>query len=143
MAISPSRQARRGEWVTIVVCPMWVRHNKRSTAGGAILTSTSGSVSTFLSAPDTFVVEFDSVASVNVSPAYTVSYQIVLHSNGDIGLNYRNVPSQINPPPAVTIGVESFDERFMFQVACSTPDQIIGELPKSNQSYLIKARYLH
>jgi thermitase len=95
-----------------------------------------GQISTFQAAPGVFVVEFDDVpTATGISPSYTVSFQVVLYSNGDIRLNYRDVPPD---PGQVTIGAEAADSLFSVQVACVTNQTRLGILPLSGQSLLIQ-----
>ncbi|MFN8442143.1 MAG: S8 family serine peptidase [Caldilineaceae bacterium] len=100
-------------------------------------------ISTFSIGQDRFVVEFSNVPSLGVSPAYTVSFQMVLYTNGDIGLNYLHVPSVLGKPSPVTIGAKARTGLFNFQVACATANENFGEPPRSGQSFLIKAAYLY
>lgn len=100
-------------------------------------------VSTFLSDKDHFVIEFEDVPSAT-SPSYEVSFQIVLYRNGNVGFNYAKLPTFIGATEAATIGIESQDGRFAYLLACNAPNgppgqRIIGTLPESNQSFLIKA----
>jgi hypothetical protein len=106
--------------------------------------ASGGRVSTFQPAGDRFVVEFADVSSAGgVTPAYTVSFQIVLHSNGNVGLNYRSVPETQAAPPLVTIGVEARDGLFFNQVFCADEDMEVGILPKPYQSILLKPEELY
>ena len=106
--------------------------------------NTTGSrVSTFQPGNDRFVIEFSNVTSTS-TPTYTVSFQIVLYNNGNIALNYLTLPSFVGTPLPATVGIESRDGLFALLIACSTPAssgnrQVIGVLPQSEQSFLIKA----
>ncbi|MFN8495206.1 MAG: S8 family serine peptidase [Caldilineaceae bacterium] len=96
-----------------------------------------GKVSTFRPATDRFVIEFDNVsAAAGVTPRYRVSFQIVLYTNGNIRLNYQQVPERQTAPPNVTIGLETTDGRFYNQVACKDATTELGILPGQNQSLL-------
>jgi hypothetical protein len=99
-----------------------------------------GQVSTFQPSGDRFVIEFDQVSTTaTITPTYTVSFQIVLYANGDIGLNYAQTPDlQTNPPP-VTVGVEATDGLFYNQIACKDSTTELGYLPASRQSFLLRA----
>lgn len=100
---------------------------------------TQGSrVSSFFASDDRFVVEFSDVAAITTADNYRVSFQIVLHRNGDVGLNYLNTPTFEARPPAITVGVVARNGLFSNQLACSTSSQTIGLLPQSQESYLIK-----
>ena len=112
----------------------WWTNLQKSTAASQI--------STFLQGEDRFVVEFKEMTAPLGAAQYQVSFQIVLYRNGDIRLNYLNAPAFQGKPAHATIGVEAKDALFGFQVACSTDTQVIGTLPQSGQSYLIKAEYL-
>ncbi len=98
-------------------------------------------ISSFQPAPDRFVVEFANVASGNgITPAYKVSFQIVLYRNGDIRLNYRDAPGLTAAAPPVTVGVEARDGLFFNQVACKDNTVEIGYLPRSQQSLFFDAQ---
>ncbi len=75
------------DWLHKAIAGWWAELNPGPTG--------SGTVRTFQPDGDTrWVVEFDGVASaLGVTPAYTVSFQMVLYPNGTVRLNYRNVPS--------------------------------------------------
>ena len=93
-------------------------------------------VSTFLTANNRFVIEFDNVPTVaSVSPAYRVSFQIVLYPNGNIGLNYGQAPSWGDVSMA-TVGVEAIEGRFYNQVACKDDQTELGLLPRIGDSLL-------
>jgi hypothetical protein len=97
-------------------------------------------VSTFQPASDRFVIEFAQVpTAATVTPAYTVSFQIVLYANGDIGLNYAQTPDLQTLPPPVTVGVEATDGLFYNQIACKDNTTELGYLPSSRQSFLLRA----
>jgi len=104
--------------------------------------SASGArVSSFQPAADRFVVEFDDVPSASgITPAYQVSFQIVLYKSGDIRLNYQDAPGLRVDAPTVTVGVEARDGLFFNQVACKTSDVEIGYLPQSQQSLLFRGQ---
>lgn len=104
--------------------------------------TTGSQISGFMPNTDRFVVEFSHLSAVGSAQPYQVSFQIVMYSNGDIRLNYLNAPSFSGKPSPVTIGVEAKDALFGFQIACNTATEVIGTLPQSGQSYLIKAGYL-
>jgi subtilisin family serine protease len=102
-----------------------------------------GVISTFQPAPDRFVVQYENVASaVGVTPAYTATFQIVLHSNGAVGFNYLDVPDAVartpgDLTPKVTVGVQARNGLFHNQVTCITPMQGFGGPPSSQSSILI------
>jgi hypothetical protein len=97
-------------------------------------------VSTFQPAPDRFVVEFENVPAAGVAPAYRVSFQIVLYTNGDIYLNYLDVPVEPPTSPAATIGIEARDGLFYNQVTCNTGARQIGYLPTPRQTLAFNAQ---
>ncbi len=97
------------------------------------------SVSTFPLGDDRFVVEFVATPAVGVSQPYTVSFQMVLYENGNIGLNYAHAPEFIGAPAPATVGVSSSSGLFYNLIACATASNTIGVLPSARQSFLIKA----
>ncbi|MEZ4673611.1 MAG: hypothetical protein R2932_05115 [Caldilineaceae bacterium] len=98
-------------------------------------------VSTFQPTVDRFVIEFDSVPSApGITPAYQVSFQIVLYANGDIRLNYGEALGLTPNAPDVTVGVKARDGLFFNQVACKDGAMEVGYLPQSLQSLLFKAQ---
>lgn len=102
--------------------------------------ATGARVSHFQPASDRYVIEYENVpTSLAISPTYTVSFQIVIYRNGDIGLNYRQAPTQLALPP-VTIGVEAYDGLFYNLVACKDESIELGYLPRAGQSLLIKTQ---
>ncbi|GIK74242.1 MAG: hypothetical protein BroJett021_32300 [Chloroflexota bacterium] len=102
-----------------------------------------GVISTFQPTPDRFVVQYENVASaVGVTPAYTATFQIVLHNNGAVGFNYLDVPDAVartsgDLTPKVTVGVQARNGLFHNQVTCITPMQGFGRPPSSQSSILI------
>jgi hypothetical protein len=99
-------------------------------------------VSVFQPDVDRFVVEYDNVPSApGITPAYRVGFQIVLHRDGAIRINYRDVPSR--PPARVTIGVEAIDGRYANQVVCRTGGMQLGVLPQAEQTLLIRPEDLY
>ncbi|MFN3333144.1 MAG: S8 family peptidase [Caldilinea sp.] len=102
-----------------------------------------GVINTFQPAPDRFVVQYENVASaVGVTPAYTATFQVVLHSNGAVGFNYLDVPDAVahtpgDLTPKVTVGVQARNGLFHNQVTCITPMQGFGRPPSSQSSILI------
>jgi thermitase len=102
--------------------------------------ATGARVSHFQPATDRYVIEYDNVpTSLTVSATYTVSFQIVLYRNGDVGLNYRQASSQL-ALPSVTIGVEAYDGLFYNLVVCKDEATELGYLPSAGQSFLLKAQ---
>ncbi len=102
-----------------------------------------GVINTFQPAPNRFVVQYENVASaVGVTPAYTATFQVVLHSNGAVGFNYLDVPDAVahtpgDLTPKVTVGVQARNGLFHNQVTCITPMQGFGRPPSSQSSILI------
>jgi hypothetical protein len=99
-------------------------------------------VSVFQPDADRFVVEYVNVPSAaGVTPAYRIDFQIVLHRDGAIRINYRDMPSR--PPARVTVGVEAIDGRYANQIACRTGDMQLGVLPQAEQTLLIRPEDLY
>ena len=99
-------------------------------------------ISVFQADADRFVVEYENVpAAPGITPAYVVDFQIVLHRDGSVRLNYRRVPSA--PPARVTIGMEALEGRYANQIACRTGDLQLGDLPQSEQTLLIRPEELY
>lgn len=97
-------------------------------------------VSTFQPAADRFVIEFENVPTAGIVPAYQLSFQIVLFTNGEIHLNYLDVPTELKTMPVVTIGIEARDGLFYNQVACSTGAIQVGYLPVPQQTLSFNAQ---
>lgn len=103
-----------------------------------------GAISTFQPAPDRFVIQYEDVASAaDIEPPYAVTFQIVLHRNGDIGLNYLSVPDAVAQDlgeltPEVTVGVQARDGLFSNQVTCITLSEGYGRPPHSRTSIFIQ-----
>lgn len=102
------------------------------------------SVVTFQPAADRFVIEYENVASaVGVLPPYTTTFQIVLHANGNVGLNYLDVPESMAQTldtlsPSVAVGVQARSGLFHNQVTCITSTAGFGRPPHSELSILIE-----
>jgi len=103
-----------------------------------------GVIKTFQPASDRFVIEYDGVASATgVSPPYTTTFQIVLYANGDVGLNYLDVPDAVatslsSLTPRVVVGVQARAGLFRNQATCITTTQGFGRPPHDAESILIK-----
>jgi hypothetical protein len=96
-------------------------------------------VSMFQPAHDRYVIEFlDVPSAVTATAAYTVSFQMVLYDNGEIGLNYLKVPALVSEAPSVTVAVETVDGRFFNQIYCADDRIELGNMPESQQSVIIK-----
>ena len=103
-----------------------------------------GSISSFSPAPDRFVIEFTNVLAYDIDgESYRVTFQIVLYVNGNVGLNYLNVPDFVGRPPDVTIGINSLNGRFYNQVTCTTATRQFGTIPLSGQSFLFQVDDLY
>ena len=106
----------------------------------------SGTVRTFQPDGDTrWVVEFDGVASADsIIPAYTVSFQMVLYPNGNVRLNYRDLPttSALGSTP-VTVGMIAKDGLLYSQIACITGEKKLGQIPLSGTSVWITGSGLY
>lgn len=103
-----------------------------------------GVISTFQSASDRFVIQYENVASAaGVAPAYTTTFQIVLYANGDVGLNYLDVPDAVatsltSLTPRVVVGAQARAGLFRNQAACITTTHSYGRPPHDAESILIK-----
>ncbi len=97
-------------------------------------------VSTFSVATDRFVIEFENVPIVGSTPANLISFQIVLYRNGNVALNYRDVPTGKGVMPVVTIGIEARDGLFYNQVACNDGTTQLGYAPSSRQTLTFDAQ---
>ncbi len=98
--------------------------------------ATGAQVSGFRAGPDRFVVEYLNVPAAPAQTAYRVSFQIVLYSDGKVGLNYLAAPSAAGTPPHVIAGVQARDGRFYNQLACVTAAAETGTIPRAYQSML-------
>ncbi len=78
-----------------------------------------------------------------VSPAYVVSFQIVLHRSGRVDLHYGSLPDEQQAQPQVTVGVRSPDGRFYNQIACRTGTTVLGRLPQTDESITLEAKDLY
>jgi hypothetical protein len=105
-------------------------------------------LSTFQPTAESFVVEYANLISAGSSdPDDRVSFQTVLHKNGQIDLNYDRVPE--HTPANLTIGASSVDGRFYNQITCHTagPTQFgsvqFGEVPQAKQSITFQPEDLY
>jgi hypothetical protein len=101
-------------------------------------------VFSFRPAADRFVIQYQNMASVGVTPAYRVTFQIVLYQNGDVQLNYQQAPNPWSPgfgqwQPQATVGVQALDGLYRNQAACATDGLLLGRLPQSGLSLRIKS----
>lgn len=69
-------------------------------------------------------------------PEYQLTFQIVLFTNGEIHLNYLDVPTKLKTMPVVTIGIEARDGLFYNQVACSAALAKWGLYPCPSKRFL-------
>ncbi len=103
-----------------------------------------GEISTFRPTTDKFVIQYKDVSSAaGVGEPYSVTFQIVLYANGNIRLNYQNVPPRIAQSlseltPEVTVGVQANNGLFHNQVSCVTLTEGYGLPPASEQSILFE-----
>ncbi len=96
-------------------------------------------VSSFATDDGRLVIEYADVPAISAAQPYTVSFQIVLRKDGGVGLNYAETPAFSGRPANVTVGVEGQDALMYSNFGCVTPAQTLGSLPRSGESYLIKA----
>ncbi len=94
--------------------------------------------------PDRFVFQYTDVASVGVTPAYKVTFQIVLYANGEVRVNYLDVPPAqaaglSDLQPFVTVGAQAANGLYRNQVVCYTPSERLGTLPQPNQSLRLQS----
>ncbi len=126
------------DWLHKAIAGWWAELNPGPTG--------SGTVRTFQPDGETrWVVEFDGVASAaGVTPAYTVSFQMVLYPNGTVRLNYGNVPTaaSLGATP-VTVGMIAKDGLLYNQIACITAQKQLGQLPLSSTSVWITGSGLY
>jgi|GEM_PF-995902 len=103
-----------------------------------------GHISTFQPSSDRFVIEFKDVPTAEgVTPAYAISFQIVLVANGQVQLNYRDVPIFTDIHPTVTIGVEMQDGLFYNQIVCNNGSIELGRLPETEQTIILESKELY
>ena len=95
-------------------------------------------VSSFVTSDGRVVIEFKDVPATAVAQTYEVSFQIVLATDGSVGLNFEETPSFIGRPENVTVGVEGQDALVYSLFGCVTPTTTLGALPRSGESYLIQ-----
>ncbi|MBW7884022.1 MAG: S8 family serine peptidase, partial [Caldilineaceae bacterium] len=106
-------------------------------------------VSTFPAAPDRFVVQFKNVPSgPTVSPGYRVSFQMVLYANGDIRLNYLEVPPLSiqgisDLQRRVTVGAQARAGLFHNEVACFDGNMEHGVPPQALESVFIERKEIY
>lgn len=91
-------------------------------------------LSVFAAGSDRFVVEYEDVP---VEAGGAASFQIVLYSNGAIGLNYKRLPTAGGAASQATVGVEQRDGRFFNQLYCNDGSGSFGAPPRSGESFLI------
>lgn len=97
-------------------------------------------ISTFQPDPTRFVIEYAQMAVVGSSER--VTFQVVLHADGQVELNYADVPEGIANTNAV-VGVSTQEGRFYNQIACWTASIKVGTLPESHQSLIIHPEELY
>jgi hypothetical protein len=103
-----------------------------------------GQVSYFRTKSGDFVVEFlDVESAADVEPGYTASFQIVLQAEGDIWLNYMDVPEFLGAPGRATLGASHSDGRFHNRIFCATGDVTYGLLPAPRESFELKEEDLY
>jgi hypothetical protein len=104
---------------------------------------TGGTLSTFQPDANRFVVEYNDFMSMGSSdPGDQVSFQIVLHKNGQSQLNYAQVPE--HTPSHLTVGASIVDGRFYNQITCLLKETTrIGEAPQARQSFLLRLEDLY
>lgn len=96
-------------------------------------------VTLFRTAANRVVVQYEGMASVGVTRPYTVSFQIVLDQQGNVRLNYRDVPEIVGKPTLATIGAQTRDGRVFSEIACTTSALTLGMPPASGDTIVISA----
>lgn len=104
---------------------------------------TGSQLSTFQPDAGRFVVEYDRFVSLGSSdPDDRVTFQIVLHKNGQVALNYARTPEHL--PSSLTVGATVEDGRFYNQVTCHLAGSLqIGEAPRAYQSFFFNTGDLY
>lgn len=109
----------------------------------------NGEVSTFQPTTDRFVIQYKDVSSgAGVSEPYSVTFQIVLFANGNIRLNYQDVPPRVAQgltelAPEVTVGVQARKGLFRNQVTCVTLTDGYGLPPEAQQSIFFERKDIY
>lgn len=96
-------------------------------------------VSLFRTTANRVVVQYEGMASVGATRPYEVSFQIVLDQQGNVRLNYRDVPDIIGKPEVATIGAQARDGRVFSEIACTTSELTLGMPPSSGDTIVISA----
>ena len=87
---------------------------------------------------DRYVFEFLKVpTAAGISPAYEVSFQVILDQDGDVRLSYLDVPDDYDRPPLAAVGIETVDGRFRNLVFCADGETTLGITPSSTKTLLI------
>ena len=106
--------------------------------------SLGGEVSVSWPDTDRFVIQYKDIPTAgSVTPPYTVTFQIVLYANGDVGLNYLDTPDAVatsltSLTPRVVVGAQAQAGLFRNQAACITTTHGYGRPPHDAESILIK-----
>jgi hypothetical protein len=108
------------------------------------LASGGAEISSFRPAADRFVIQYANLASVGATPAYRVTFQIVLYQNGDVQLNYQQAPASWSPSfgqlrPQATVGMQARNGLYRNQIACAATGVRLGILPQSGESLRIRS----
>ena len=93
----------------------------------------TATVSTFRTADDRYVIEFDAVPLASGTADDVATFQIVLERSGTIRLNYQQTPTN----GRATVGVEALDGRLFNLVHCADSVQQFGLPPIANQTLII------
>ena len=102
-------------------------------------------MSSFQPGADRFVIQYSNVSSApGVTPPYAVTFQIVLYANGDVKLNYWDVPplvatSFVAATPQATVGVQGARGLRYNEIACAAAATSLRVMPAAGQSILIRA----
>lgn len=106
--------------------------NLDASAPGAKITS-------FTASGKRYVIQFENVPALGAPRPYKVTFQIVLDQQGNIRLNYKDVPAPIGKPMPATIGAQVENGRFFSEILCSTATHTFGVAPESRKSILIRS----
>jgi subtilisin family serine protease len=103
----------------------------------------NSSLSTFQPDASHFAIEYRRFVSMGSSdPDDRVSFQIVLSRNGEITLNYDQVPE--HAPASITVGASVADGRFYNQITCRVAGATqLGEVPQAHQTFVLHREDLY
>jgi hypothetical protein len=129
----PNQCLANQTWPSFSVYGWW---SDLSLAAGSTL-------STFQPDANRFVVEYhDFVSAGSSKPDDRVSFQIVLQREGEIELNYAQIPEHATA--SLTVGASAMDGRFYNQITCFREGTMrIGKMPQAHQSFFLQPEDLY